>query len=61
MKERNAKKLPVLPIAIGIGVLVLVFIGILVIRSNAKKQSSDEVQAGIAYLESLERKDPEAV
>ena len=59
MKERNVKRLPVLPIAIGIGALVL--IAILVICSGAKKQNADEVQAGIAYLESLESKDPETL
>ncbi len=61
MKERQTKKLPLLPIAIGVCALVLILVLVLVIRSGSTDDTSDEIHAGMEYLESLESKDPETV
>ena len=61
MTERKRQKLPLGLIVIGAGVLVLILVLVLVFGSGSKQDSNENIEAGIAYLESLEQKDPETI
>lgn len=57
--NRKKQVFPLIPVAVGAAAVIL-FIAILGVLQRGPK-SDDMTQAGIAYLESLERKDPDAV
>ena len=56
--KKKKQTMPIPPIAVIIGVVFLVMVLIFALGGSDKKESQREVQIGIAYLESLERKDP---
>lgn len=59
---KKRKNLPILPIAIVMGVVLLAAVLMLLLGGKAgQKATDDEISEGIAYLESLEEKDPAAV
>lgn len=59
--KKKKQSLPVPPIAVIIGLVFLVMVLIFALGGAGETESAREVQTGIAYLESLERKDPAAV
>lgn len=59
--RKNRQTLPIPPIAIIIGAALLVLILMFFLGGEKDNDPSKDVNTGIAYLESLERKDPAAV
>ena len=58
-KKYNA--FPLMPVLIGAVVLVLCLVLVLTLANLSRKNSIDQIQAGIAYLEELEQQDPERI
>lgn len=59
---KKKQNLPIPPIAIVIGAVFLVVVLMFFLGGNSESEkAAEEVRAGIAYLESLEKKDPSAV
>ena len=59
--SRNQRKLPIMPIAVILAVLLLVSLVGALFGGGEEAASNDVTAAGIAYLEELEQKDPAAV
>ena len=59
--KKKKQTMPIPPIAVIIGLVFLVVVLIFTLGDSRKEESLREVQTGIAWLESLERKDPGAV
>jgi len=59
--KQHKKNLPVPPIVL-LALASLVILGVLALSGRSgDKEAQQEISAGIAYLESLERKDPAVV
>ena len=59
--KKKQQNLPIPPVAIVIGAVLLVVLLMFVLGGSGKSGVDSEVSAGIAYLEALERKDPAQV
>ncbi len=58
--KKNRVSVPILPVAIA-GVLLATVLIVVIVKLVSKPPANDEIAAGIAYLESLEKKDPDEV
>ena len=61
LMKKKKQNMPVPPIAVIIGLVFLVMVLIFTLGGSGKKEADREVEIGISYLESLERKDPGVV
>ena len=59
--RKQSKKLPIPAVALTIGAVLLVILLFTLGGDSTGKDAAQEIQAGIAYLEALEQKDPAAV
>ena len=56
--SKYQKKLPIVPIAAVLVILLVITLGGALFGGEEKAEADEAVAAGIAYLESLEQKDP---
>ena len=59
--KKKQQNLPIPPVAIVIGAVILVVVLMFVLGGSGKDDVDSQVASGIAYLEDLERKDPAQV
>lgn len=61
MTKRKKSSFPLQAALIAAGILVLVLVLVLTLGRNTKDKGEEQIRTGIAYLESLEQKDPETI